>query len=290
MISGSMVALVTPMMADGAIDYPALKDLVEWHVKEGTDAIVVVGTTGEASTLSAQENLAVIQTVLDVAAGRVSVIAGTGGNSTHHTIDFTKTVQSLGVDACLVVTPYYNKPSQTGLYKHFKAIADACPGDIILYNVPGRTSVDLSNETALELAKLTNIVGIKDATGDLKRGEQLIERAPDGFAVYSGDDETAMQLIARGAKGNISVTANIAPAKVAQVCKYALQGELEKAEEINRTLVELNSLLFIEANPIPVKYALYVMGRCQDGLRLPLCSLNEKYHQQIKNALVQAGI
>jgi len=290
MISGSMVALVTPMMSDGAIDYPALERLVEWHVQEGTDAIVVVGTTGEASTLSADENCAVIKAVLAKVAGRISVIAGTGSNCTRRTIEFTKQVQALGVDACLIVTPYYNKPSQAGLYKHFAAIAQACPGDIILYNVPGRTSVDLSNDTALKLAEFSNIVGIKDATGDLARGELLIKEAPEGFAVYSGDDETALELIGLGAKGNISVTANVAPAKVAEVCKYALSGETQKAVEINRTLSELNSLLFIEANPIPVKYALYVMGRCQDGLRLPLCTLNEKYHHQIKNALVQAGI
>jgi 4-hydroxy-tetrahydrodipicolinate synthase len=270
MITGSIVALVTPMHRDGQIDYPALDGLLDWHVAAGTSAIVAVGTTGESATLDVHEHLDLIRHCVNYLAGRIPVIAGTGANSTREAIELTRGAASVGVDACLLVTPYYNRPSQRGLYEHFRTIAEAVAIPQILYNVPSRTAVDLSNETACRLAAIDNIVGIKDATGDVPRGKELLALVPDTFAVYSGDDATAADLILAGAVGNISVTANVVPQRVAALCAAALAGDEQTVREINASLDDLNRALFIEANPMPVKYALVRMGRMQDGIRLPL--------------------
>lgn len=270
MITGSIVALVTPMHSDGQIDYFSLDGLLDWHVASGTSAIVAVGTTGESATLDVHEHLDLIRHCVKYLAGRLPVIAGTGANSTREAIELTRGAASVGVDACLLVTPYYNRPSQRGLYEHFCAVAEAVDVPQILYNVPSRTAVDLSNETTQRLAAIKNIVGIKDATGDVARGKELLSMVPEGFAVYSGDDATATDYILAGAVGNISVTANIAPQEVAALCKAALTGDKKTAQGIDRRLATLNAALFVEANPMPVKYALARMGRMQDGIRLPL--------------------
>lgn len=290
MISGSLVALVTPMQRDGAVDWNALQRLVEWHVAEGSNAIVAVGTTGESATLDVDEHLAVIKAVIKTAAGRVSVIAGTGANSTQEAIELTRAAVTVGADACLLVTPYYNKPTQEGLFRHYQAIAEAVAIPQILYNVPGRTGVDMQNATVARLAGLPNIVGIKDATGNLERGRELISLVAGKMAVYSGDDATAHELILLGAKGNISVTANVAPRAMAQVCAAALKGDAEAARALNAPLVSLHKDLFIESNPIPVKWALYEMGRIDAGIRLPLTVLSEVCHEPVRAALRQAGV
>lgn len=290
MISGSLVALVTPMQRDGAVDWNALQRLVEWHVAEGSNAIVAVGTTGESATLDVDEHLAVIKAVIKTAAGRVSVIAGTGANSTQEAIELTRAAVTVGADACLLVTPYYNKPTQEGLFRHYQAIAEAVAIPQILYNVPGRTGVDMQNATVARLAGLPNIVGIKDATGNLERGRELISLVAGKMAVYSGDDATAHELILLGAKGNISVTANVAPRAMAQVCAAALKGDAEAARALNAPLVSLHKDLFIESNPIPVKWALYEMGRIDAGIRLPLTVLSEVCHEPVRAALRQAGL
>jgi 4-hydroxy-tetrahydrodipicolinate synthase len=270
MIKGSIVALVTPMHPDGDIDLVALDALLDWHVASGTAAIVAVGTTGESATLDVHEHLQLIRHCVDYLGKRIPVIAGTGANSTREAIELTREAAVLGADACLLVTPYYNRPSQRGLYEHYCAIAGAVEIPQILYNVPSRTAVDLANETTLRLAEVPNIVGIKDATGDLTRGRALINRLPAGFAVYSGDDATAAQLILAGAQGNISVTANVVPERVAELCAAALNGETARVEELDQSLAALNTALFLEANPMPVKYALAQLGRMQAGIRLPL--------------------
>ncbi|MBB5212256.1 4-hydroxy-tetrahydrodipicolinate synthase [Microbulbifer hydrolyticus] len=290
MISGSMVALATPMFADGSLDWDKLHDLVEWHIEQGTRALVAVGTTGESATLDVHEHLEVIRRVVDQVAGRIPVIAGTGANSTTEAIELTATAAKCGADACLLVTPYYNKPTQEGLYQHFKTVAKAVDIPQILYNVPGRTAVDMLPETVQRLSAVSNIVGIKEATGDLERARQVIELVPEDFAVYSGDDATAVELMLLGGHGNISVTANVAPAAVAQMCEAALAGDAETARAINQRIDILHKTLFVESNPIPVKWALKEMGRIDSGIRLPLTSLSSGYHSVVREALRSAGV
>ena len=290
MITGSLVALVTPMHINGEIDWSALKSLVEWHVAEGTHGIVAVGTTGESATLTVDEHCAVIKAVIATVNGRIPVIAGTGANSTREAIELTQSAKDAGADACLLVTPYYNKPTQEGLYQHYKAVAEAVAIPQILYNVPGRTGVDMHNATVARLAGIPNIVGIKDATGNLVRGQELINLVGDKMAVYSGDDGTAYELILLGAKGNISVTANVAPKAMSAVCEAALAGNAELAKKLNEPLTALHQDLFVESNPIPVKWALVHMGRMEAGIRLPLTPLAENCHTTVINALQQAGI
>ncbi|PTQ88528.1 4-hydroxy-tetrahydrodipicolinate synthase [Agitococcus lubricus] len=290
MITGSLVALVTPMQDNGDIDWPALKQLVEWHIAEGTHAIVAVGTTGESATLDVDEHCAVIKAVVDTAAGRIPIIAGTGANSTREAIELTKSAKEAGADACLLVTPYYNKPTQEGLFQHYKAIAEAVDIPQILYNVPGRTGVDMSNATVARLAGVPNIVGIKDATGNLERGQELLTLVGDKMAVYSGDDATAYRLILMGAKGNISVTANVAPKAMSAICEAALAGDAQTANALNQPLEALHRDLFVESNPIPVKWALFSMGRIAQGIRLPLTVLAPQCQDTVRQALTQAGL
>lgn len=290
MIVGSLVALITPMKTDGSVDWAALKRLVEWHIAEGTHGIVAVGTTGESPTLSVEDHLAVVRMVIEVADGRVAVIAGTGANSTREAIVLTREAAKLGADAALLVTPYYNKPTQEGLYLHYKALAEAVDIPQILYNVPGRTGVDMQNHTVARLLGVKNIVGIKDATGNLDRGRELIDLLGDGMVVYSGDDATAIDLILAGGKGNISVTANVAPKIMAQACEAALIGDATRAHAENERISSLHSALFIEANPIPVKWALAEMGRIEMGIRLPLTVLSEEAQPRVRAALVASGV
>jgi 4-hydroxy-tetrahydrodipicolinate synthase len=290
MITGSMVALVTPMTAQGAIDWPALADLVEWHIAEGTSAIVAVGTTGESATLDVAEHCEVIKRIVAQCRGRIPVIAGTGANSTREAIELTAAARDAGADACLLVTPYYNKPTQEGLYLHYKAIAEAVAIPQILYNVPGRTACDMQNATVERLVGVPNIVGIKDATGDVARGRDLIARCGSDFAVYSGDDATAVELMLAGGKGDISVTANVAPKAMSELCAAALRGDAATARAINERLMPLHEKLFVEANPIPVKWALHEQGRIDTGIRLPLTPLSEAHRPVIRAALQQAGV
>jgi 4-hydroxy-tetrahydrodipicolinate synthase len=290
MIQGSMVALVTPMNADNSLDWASLHKLVDWHLEQGTHAIVAVGTTGESATLNVNEHLAVIKKIVDQVNGRIPVIAGTGANSTSEAVELTQAAKDAGVDACLLVTPYYNKPTQEGLFLHHAHIAQAVAIPQFLYNVPGRTGVDMKPETALRLAKLPNIIGIKEATGDLDRAKLLIEQAPSSFAIISGDDATAVDLILLGGKGDISVTANVVPAAIARMCELALAGNAEEARAINDRLLPLHTAMFVESNPIPVKWAVEQLGLIQSGIRLPLTRLSEQYHQQVKTAMQAAGI
>ncbi len=285
MITGSIVALVTPMHADGQVDWPALDRLVEFHIKEGTDALVAVGTTGESATLDTAEHCAVIERIVKTTAGRRPVIAGTGANSTSEAIELTQEAKNLGADACLLVTPYYNKPPQRGLIKHHEAIAAAVDIPQILYNVPGRTACDMLPETVAALADIEQIIGVKEATGDLERARKLIELVGDRMAVYSGDDETAYQLMLLGGKGNISVTANVAPALMHQLCMLALDGREAEARELNERLMILHKAMFCEANPIPVKWALHKMGLMERGIRLPLVELDDRFKPKVELAL-----
>ena len=289
-ISGSIVAIVTPMHEDGSLDLPGMRRLVDFHVQEGTDAIVVVGTTGESPTVDVEEHRELIRTVVSQVAGRIPVIAGTGANSTAEAVELTKFAKAAGADAALSVVPYYNKPTQEGLYQHFRTIAEAVDIPVILYNVPGRTVADLANDTALRLAQIPNIVGIKDATGNIDRGSELIARAPAGFSVYSGDDSSACALLLLGAKGNISVVANIAPRLMHEMCAAALKGDLARARELNFRLLGLNRQLFCEANPIPVKWACQQLGLIEAGVRLPLTPLSAEYHERVRVAMRQAGL
>ncbi len=289
-IQGSIVAIVTPMLKDGGVDWKGLEKLVEWHIEQGTNSIVAVGTTGEASTLSMEEHTQVIKEIIRVANKRIPIIAGTGANSTREAIELTKAAKDLGADAALLVTPYYNKPTQEGLYQHYKAIAEAVELPLILYNVPGRTGVDLSNDTAVRLAEIPNIVGIKDATGDVPRGKALIDALDGKMAVYSGDDETAWELMLLGADGNISVTANVAPKAMSEVCAVAIAKDEQQAKTINNKIANLHNILFCESNPIPVKWALHEMGLIDTGIRLPLTPLAEQYREPLRNALNDAGI
>lgn len=290
MFTGSLVAIVTPMFEDGRLDLDALKKLIDVHVDAGTDGIVIVGTTGESPTVTVDEHCLLIKTTIEHVAKRVPVIAGTGANSTAEAIELTAKAKSLGADACLLVAPYYNKPSQEGLYQHFKAVAEAVDIPQILYNVPGRTGCDLGNDTVLRLAQLPNIVGIKDATGGIERGTDLLLRKPAEFAVYSGDDATAMPLMLLGAKGVISVTANVAPTLMHDMCVHALNGNVAAAIACNAKLFALHQKLFVEANPIPVKWVLQQMGWIGTGIRLPLVNLSSQYHEVLRNAMQQADI
>lgn len=290
MFHGSMVALVTPMHHDGTVDNAALDALVEFHVESGTDAIVAMGTTGESATLDEKEHCDVVRRVVATAAGRIPVIAGTGSNSTREAIDLTRCAMQAGADACLLVTPYYNKPTQEGLYQHFKAIAEAVSIPQILYNVPGRTAVDMLPETVERLADISNIIGIKEATGDLLRGQDILQRCGDRLDVYSGDDATAMDLILAGAKGDISVTANVAPRAMHEMCAAALKGDRATAEQINQRLIPLHDKLFLEANPIPVKWALFEMGLIPEGIRLPLTPLAAACRGPLREAMQHADV
>ncbi|MCX9156062.1 4-hydroxy-tetrahydrodipicolinate synthase [Niveibacterium sp. 24ML] len=290
MIKGSIVAIVTPMLDDGSLDLTRLKSLIDWHVGEGTDGIVIVGTTGESPTVSVDEHCELIRTAVGHAAGRVPVIAGTGANSTAEAIALTRFAKSAGADAVLSVVPYYNKPTQEGIYQHFRAVAEAVDIPVILYNVPGRTGADMSNDTALRLAQIPNIVGIKDATGAIDRALDLILRAPADFALYSGDDMTSLAFLLLGGHGVISVTSNIAPRDMHDLCVAAAAGDLEKARSINARLVGLHKDLFCEPNPIPAKWALARMGRIGAALRLPMTRLTVANESKLLDALRQAGI
>ena len=290
MIKGSIVAIVTPMLEDGSLDLVSFRALLDFHIEQGTDGIVVVGTTGESPTVDVEEHETLIQIAVEHAAGRIPVIAGTGANSTKEAIELAQFSKNAGADASLTVVPYYNKPTQEGLYQHFKAIAEAVDMPHILYNVPGRTGADLHNDTSLRLAQIPNIVGIKDATGNIERGSDLLQRAPKDFAVYSGDDATSLALILLGAQGTISVTANVAPKLVHEMCVAALNGEVLKAREINFRLLGLHRHLFVEANPIPVKWAVARMGRMKNILRLPLTPMLSTSETVVENAMRQAGV
>jgi 4-hydroxy-tetrahydrodipicolinate synthase len=290
MLKGSLVAIVTPMQDDGRIDLARFKSLIDFHVAEGTDGIVVVGTTGESPTVNFDEHKDLIRKAVEYAAGRVPIVAGTGANSTAEAIELTQSAKSAGAAACLSVVPYYNKPSQEGLYRHFRAVAEAVDIPLILYNVPGRTVADLSNETTLRLAQVPNIVGIKDATGNIERGTDLINRVPESFAVYSGDDASGIALMLLGGHGVISVTANVAPRLMHELCVAALAGDARRAREINARLLGLHQKLFVEANPIPVKWAVAQMGLIGNGIRLPLTPLAAQFHDTVREAMRQAGI
>ena len=290
MFTGSMVAMVTPMHDDGGVDWTALEQLVEHHISEGTDAIVSVGTTGESATLDHDEHGEVIARTVKAVAGRIPVIGGTGANSTSEAISLTRSAADAGVDACLLVVPYYNKPPQEGLYQHFKAIAEAVTVPQILYNVPGRTAADMHNDVTLRLAEIENIVAIKDATNDLDRGRDLIDRAPEDFLIYSGEDGTACELMLLGGKGTISVTANAAPNLMHRMCKAAISGDADTARALNGQLAELHKAMFVESNPIPAKWAVAQQGFIGGGIRLPLMPLSSQHHDQVREALSNAGV
>lgn len=290
MFHGSMVALVTPMQADGSLDWEGLERLVEFHIENGTDAIVSVGTTGESPTLDDTEHCAVIRRTVDLVRGRVPVIAGTGSNCTREAIDLSRCAMESGADACLLVTPYYNKPTQEGLYLHYKAIAEAVAIPHILYNVPGRTACDLKPATVERLSKISNIIGIKEATGDLQRAQEILDLCGDAMDIYGGDDATCRELILMGGKGVISVTANVAPKAMHEMCAAALAGDQAKAEALDAPLAGLHEKLFVEANPIPVKWVLAEMGLIGHGIRLPLTVLSEQHHETLRQAMRQAGV
>jgi 4-hydroxy-tetrahydrodipicolinate synthase len=290
MLTGSLVAIVTPMLPDGALDFVRLKSLIDWHVAEGTDGIVIVGTTGESPTVDFDEHFSLIKAAVEYAKKRIPVIAGVGGNSTKEAIQLTEFAKRAGADYGLSVVPYYNKPTQEGLYRHFKAIAESTDLPIILYNVPGRTVADLANDTALRLAQIPSIVGIKDATANMARAVDLLQRAPKSFAVYSGEDVSTLALLMLGGHGTISVTANVAPRLMHEMCVAALKGERAKAIEINNRLMGLHTQLFIEPNPIPVKWALKEMGLIESGIRLPLTPLEPKSYAAVREAMRAAGV
>lgn len=290
MIRGSIVALATPMFDDGQVDFDALSNLIEMHVDAGTNGIVAVGTTGESATLDHAEHIKVVRFVVEQVAGRLAVIGGTGANSTREALALTKAAKDAGVDACLLVTPYYNKPTQEGLFLHHKLIAESVAIPQMLYNVPGRTAVDMAEDTVDRLANISNIVAIKDATGDIPRGRSLIARVGERIDVFSGDDATFVDLMLAGAKGNISVTANVAPAEMAAICDAAAAGNADEAKRINQKIQHLHDQLFCEANPIPVKWALHAMGKMGTGIRLPLTPLSEGLRAQLEQGLNQAGV
>ena len=290
MIKGSIVAIVTPMFEDGSLDRDSLRKLLDWHIAEGTDGIVIVGTTGESATVSPEEHCELVKLAVDHVARRIPVIAGTGGNSTVEAIALTRHAKEVGADASLQVVPYYNRPTQEGMYRHFRTIAEAVDLPIILYNVPGRTVADMGNETIARLATIDNIVGVKDATGNIGRGIELLRMVDKSFAVYSGDDATAMALMFCGGAGNISVTANVAPRAMHELCAAAMAGDIARAIEINNRVLDLHGKLFIEPNPVPVKWALAEMGKMPAGLRLPLAPLSTQYHDAVRAALAAAGV
>ena len=290
MFTGSMVAIVTPMNTDGSVDWPALEKLVEHHIAQGTDAIVSVGTTGESATLDHNEHTEVIERTVKAVAGRIPVIGGTGANSTSEAILLTERAAAAGVDGCLLVVPYYNKPPQEGLYQHFRTIAEAVAIPQILYNVPGRTAVDMHNDTTLRLAKIENIVAIKDATNDLDRGRDLINRSPQDFMVYSGEDGTACELMLSGGKGTISVTANVAPELMHRMCAAAVAGNVKEARDLNTQLEKLHQALFVESNPIPAKWAVQQQGIIGAGIRLPLLPLSVANQEVVREAMQAVGV
>jgi 4-hydroxy-tetrahydrodipicolinate synthase len=290
MISGSIVALVTPMHADGEIDWAGLSSLVEWHIAEGTNGIVPMGTTGESATVTVAEHCKVVEFVVGEVSGRVPVIAGTGGNATQEAIELTAAAKKAGADACLLVTPYYNKPTQEGLFLHYEAIAKAVDLPQVLYNVPGRTACDMLPETVARLSSIDNVIGIKEATGDLARGIEVRELCGDEFLILSGDDLTSCDLMLEGAQGTISVTANVAPAKLSGMVAAAVGGDRATAKSIDAELTGLHEKLFLESNPIPVKWALAEMGRIESGIRLPMTPFSEKFHDELRAAMRQAGI
>ncbi|MBS0498546.1 MAG: 4-hydroxy-tetrahydrodipicolinate synthase [Gammaproteobacteria bacterium] len=290
MFKGSLVAIVTPMDEEGGLDLDRFRALLDFHIDQGTDGVVVVGTTGESPTVDFEEHHLLMRTAVDHVAGRIPVIAGTGANSTREAIDLSIYAKNAGVDACLSVAPYYNKPTQEGLYQHFKAIAEAVDIPHILYNVPGRTVADIHNNTALRLAQIPNIVGIKDATGDIGRGSDLLQRAPSGFSIYSGDDVSGLAFLLLGGHGVISVTANVAPRMMHDMCAAAFAGDLNTARALNNKLLRLHIDLFVEANPIPVKWAVAQMGLIGPGIRLPLTPLSGQYHQLLREAMQSANI
>ncbi|WP_322058237.1 4-hydroxy-tetrahydrodipicolinate synthase [Paraburkholderia sp. J63] len=289
-LRGSIPAIVTPMHEDGSLDLPAFRKLIDWHVQEGTDAIVVVGTSGESATLDVEEHILMVRTAVEHAAGRMPIIAGAGGNSTAEAIELTKHAKDVGAQASLQVVPYYNKPTQEGMYRHFAKIAEAVELPVLLYNVPGRTVADMSNETILRLAQVPGIVGVKEATGNIDRAAHLIKHAPEGFKIFSGDDPTAIALMLLGGHGNISVTANVAPRQMSELCRAALEGDAKTARAIHLKLLSLHKNLFIESNPIPVKWALQELGRIEGGIRLPLTPLDARYHDVVRTALREAGL
>jgi 4-hydroxy-tetrahydrodipicolinate synthase len=290
MITGSLVAIVTPMHEDGRLDLARFRQLIDWHAAEGTDGIVVVGTTGESPTVNFDEHKELIRVAVQHSRGRIPIIAGTGGNSTAEAIELTESAKKAGATACLSVVPYYNKPTQEGMYLHFRKIAETVDLPMLLYNVPGRTVADLQTDTVLRLAQVPGIIGIKEATANIERNTDLIRRAPRNFAVYSGDDATCLALILMGGHGVISVTANVAPKAMHQMCAAALTGNVQRARELNFKLFPLHQKLFVEANPIPVKWAMAEMGLIEGGLRLPMSPLAEKFHQTVREALHEAGI
>ena len=290
MIRGSLVALVTPMSEDGALDLDALRRLVDWHIAEGTDGIVIVGTTGESPTVDFDEHCQLIRTAVEQAAGRVPVIAGTGANSTREAVELTACAKAAGAAAGLSVVPYYNKPTQEGLYLHYKTIAESVDLPLILYNVPGRTVADLANDTALRLAQVPGVIGLKDATGNMERASDLLRRAPANFALYSGDDASGLPFMLLGGHGVISVTANVAPKLMHQMCEAAFAGNLAHGREINNKLLPLHSKLFVEANPIPAKWAVSQLGRMPAGVRLPLTPLSATHHETLREAMRHAGL
>lgn len=289
-ITGSIVALVTPMFEDGSVDYPTLRKLIDWHIAQGTDCIGVVGTTGESPTVNVDEHCEIIRVSVDQAKGRVPIMAGCGANSTSEAIELTKFARNVGADCHLQVVPYYNKPSQQGLYQHFKAIAEAVDLPMVLYNVPGRSVADMAHDTVLRLARVPGIIGIKDATGNIERGQWLIRDVPAGFAVYSGDDPTAVALMLCGGQGNISVTANVAPRLMHELCMAAIAGDCKLSMEIQRKLMPVHKHLFVQANPIPLKWAMQRMDLCGGTLRLPMTRLEPEYESVVENALRSAGL
>ena len=289
-IVGSIVALVTPMHADGRIDYEALRKLIDWHIAEGTACVCVVGTTGESPTLTIEEHCEIIRVAVEHAAGRVPIMAGAGGNATAEAIELARFAMKVGADSTLQVVPYYNKPSQQGIYEHFKAIAEAVAMPHVLYNVPGRTVADVLPDTVLRLAQLPNIVGIKEATGDIERAAWLIKQAPKGFAVYSGDDGTAVALMLLGGQGNVSVTANVAPGQMHALCMAAIEGDARRATALHLKLLALHKQLFCEPSPAPTKWALAQLGRCGDHMRLPILPLTEVGRSGVRDAMREAGL
>ena len=291
-ITGSIVALVTPMTEGGKIDYPTLRKLIDWHIAEGTDCICVVGTTGESPTVTVEEHCEVIRVAVEQAAKRVPIMAGCGANSTAEAINLAKFAKSVGADCQLQVVPYYNKPTQEGLYQHFKAIADATGHDLpmVLYNVPGRTVADMSLETVLRLAQVPGIVGIKEATGNIERAQWLIREVPKGFAIYSGDDPTAVALMLCGGQGNVSVTANIAPRLMHELCVAATAGDAKRAMAIQLQLMPIHKNLFVEAKPIPLKWAMARMGLCREDMRLPLTPMSRNLEPLVESALKSSGL
>ena len=290
MITGSIVALITPMHDDGSVDFESLRKLVDWHIAEGTSCIVAVGTSGESPTLPPHEHMAVVKACVEQAAGRIPIMAGAGANSTAEAIELAKEAKAVGADCQLQVVPYYNKPTQEGLYQHFKAIAQAVDLPVVLYNVPGRTVADMQHDTVLRLAQLPGIVGIKEATGDIVRAQWLIKEAPKDFAIYSGDDLTAIGLMLLGGHGNISVTANVAPKAMAQMCQAAIAGNATQAAALQQQLLPLHRDMFLEANPIPVKWAAARMGLCGGHMRLPLTPLASAYHAKLEASMRACGL